>query len=83
MDDVVAILDAALAGDRRALARAITWIELRDPAIGEALARRARAFGMEILDWTGPASGTVPVAITTSSLTASSPSPWRSRTHTR
>lgn len=39
MNDGSAILDAVRAGERRALARAITWIELRHRGIGEALAR--------------------------------------------
>jgi len=40
MSDAAAWLDRALAGERRALARAITWIECRHGAIGAALAKR-------------------------------------------
>lgn len=39
MDDAAPLLDRALAGDRRALARAITLVELRKPSVVAALAR--------------------------------------------
>lgn len=52
-------LDRALAGDRRALARAITWIELRHDAIGQLLERmpvrrRAGPGSPQVIGITGP-----------------------------
>lgn len=54
-----ALIERAIAGQRRALARAITWIELRHAAIGTALARydvrRHRAVGApHVIGITGP-----------------------------
>lgn len=59
MDVAADLLDEALRGSRRALARAITWIELRHGEIGERLAerpirRRTGPGAPHVLGLTGP-----------------------------
>ena len=48
------LLEAAQAGDRRALARAITLVESGDPAAGRAARRAPRPDGARVIALTGP-----------------------------